>query len=189
MVEEATADYPQVKKLTQIERGRIALEFIKMNENPDNYIMLNRYLEKLPELVAEYTSSEEDIVEREHSNLKYRKVQMGSKKDLQRSGILPKDGSTESPSIRGRDSNFLTVKRGLDSPMLSNSSSHRKLSKFDMARSQSHAQLSKSPSNSSRSRSLSGLAKNSYMKTKEFRLKREVSMNIRNKAAYDIIDT
>ena len=45
-----------------------------MNENPDNYIMLNRYLEKLPELVAEYTSSEEDIVEREHSNLKYRKV-------------------------------------------------------------------------------------------------------------------
>ena len=82
---------PANNKLTSIEKGRIALEFIKMNEQPENFVMLNRYLERAPQLVEEYTSSEGDMVDNDYSPLKYRKVDMGSKKDLQRSGILPKD--------------------------------------------------------------------------------------------------
>ena len=67
-----------------------------MNEQPEDYMMLNRYLERAPQLVEEYTSSEGDMVDVDWSPLKYRKVELGSKKDLQRSGILPKDGSETS---------------------------------------------------------------------------------------------
>ena len=84
---------PDSKKLTSIEKGRMQMEFIKMNEQPEDFMMLNRYLERAPQLIEEYTSSEGDMVDVEWSPLKYRKVDLGSKKDLQRSGILPKDGS------------------------------------------------------------------------------------------------
>ena len=44
--------------------------------------MLNRYLERAPQLVEEYTSSEGDMVDIDWSPLKYRKNNVGSKKDL-----------------------------------------------------------------------------------------------------------
>ena len=63
-----------MKGLTSIEKGRIAVEFIKMNEQPEDYIMLNRYFERAPQLVEEYTSDEEDLIEMDWSPLKYRIV-------------------------------------------------------------------------------------------------------------------
>ena len=86
-----------------------------MNEQPEDYMMLNRYLERAPQLVEEYTSSEGDMVDVDWSPLKYRKVDLGSKKDLQRSGILPKDGSTSaihSPSPKSLDNRGSSPKSG-----------------------------------------------------------------------------
>jgi hypothetical protein len=34
------------RKLTSLERGRIALKFIQMNENPDKFVLDNRYVER-----------------------------------------------------------------------------------------------------------------------------------------------
>ena len=67
------------------------MKFVQMNEEPEKFMMLNRYFDKAPQLIEVYTSDEEDIVKKKHSPLKYRKIQIGSKKDLQRSGILPRD--------------------------------------------------------------------------------------------------
>lgn len=88
-------DNPACKKLTSIEKGRIALAFIRMNEQPEDFMMLNRYMERAPQLVEEYTSSEGDMVDIDWSPLKYRKVQLGSKKDLERSGLIAKKGELE----------------------------------------------------------------------------------------------
>lgn len=35
------------RKLTSLERGQIRLKFIKMNENPEKFLLDNRYLERV----------------------------------------------------------------------------------------------------------------------------------------------
>ena len=74
IVEDVLKNNPDMKGLTSVEKGRIALEFIKMNEQPEDYIMLNRYFDRAPQLVEEYTSDEEDLIEMDWSPLKYRIV-------------------------------------------------------------------------------------------------------------------
>ena len=37
---------PTMRKLSVLERNRAALEFLKMNERPDDYILHNRYLDR-----------------------------------------------------------------------------------------------------------------------------------------------
>ena len=45
----ATLDkYPHVRNVTELERGRIALEYIKMHEEPEKFLMHNRYMEMAP---------------------------------------------------------------------------------------------------------------------------------------------
>ena len=48
IVEDVLKNNPDMKGLTSVEKGRIALEFIKMNEQPEDYIMLNRYFDRAP---------------------------------------------------------------------------------------------------------------------------------------------
>ena len=81
---------PDLKPVTAMQKGRAAMDFIRMQEDPDNYMLHNRYLSKRPQLVEEYTSDEEDLIQIGNSPLKYRKTQIGSKKDLQRAGFLNK---------------------------------------------------------------------------------------------------
>ena len=86
-----------------------------MNEEPDHFLLLNRYFERSPKVVEEYTSDEEDLVKKKNSPLRYRKVQIGSKKDLQRSGILPRDDGVlvESPIINRDKSQSITQEPSL----------------------------------------------------------------------------
>jgi hypothetical protein len=35
------------RKLTSLERGQIRLKFIQMNEKPENFLLENRYLERI----------------------------------------------------------------------------------------------------------------------------------------------
>ena len=112
------------------------MEFIRMNEQPEDFMMLNRYLKRAPQLVEEYTSSEGDMVDVDWSPLKYRKVELGSKKDLQRSGILPKDNGSGylSPKSKGSlDKNASGAQGSPKSPRIS--SLKKKLSLAELGRS------------------------------------------------------
>ena len=112
---EAIENDPNVKNISSIEKARIGLQFIQMNEEPDHFLLLNRYFERSPKVVEEYTSDEEDLVKKKNSPLRYRKVQIGSKKDLQRSGILPRDDGVlvESPIINRDKSQSITQEPSL----------------------------------------------------------------------------
>lgn len=92
VMHEVLAENPQIRKVTSIEQGRIQLEYIRMNEQPDEFVLHNRYYERVPELMEDYTSSDKDVISHQWSPLKYRKRNIGSKKDLQEAGILPKPG-------------------------------------------------------------------------------------------------
>ena len=48
----------QIRNITSIERGRLALDFIRMNEEPRDFVLHNRYFEMKPQLVESYTSSD-----------------------------------------------------------------------------------------------------------------------------------
>ena len=81
-MKQSLANNPSMRSLTSVEKGRAALEYIKMNEQPEDYMLHNRYYERAPQLVDTYTESESDLISVEWSPIKYRKVQLGSKKDL-----------------------------------------------------------------------------------------------------------
>lgn len=36
------------RKLTALERGRLVLKFLRMNESPDDFMLANRYLDRTP---------------------------------------------------------------------------------------------------------------------------------------------
>ena len=48
IIERVRAENPSMKQVTSIQIGRIALEFTKMHENPDEFLLHNRYCEQRP---------------------------------------------------------------------------------------------------------------------------------------------
>ena len=46
VIEDEQLKHPTMRRMSVLERNRAALEFVKMNESPDNYLLHNRYLER-----------------------------------------------------------------------------------------------------------------------------------------------
>ena len=51
-----------MKPITGLQKGRMALDYIKMTEQPEDFMLHNRYLDKRPQLVEEYESDDSDII-------------------------------------------------------------------------------------------------------------------------------
>ena len=82
---------PQVRNITQLERGRLAMEYIRMQEEPDNFMMLNRYLEIAPHIVEDYASDDEEIIHHDWTPFKYRNMVPMPASSLKAMGIEAKD--------------------------------------------------------------------------------------------------
>ena len=45
-MEEEQVKQPGVRRMSVLEKNKAAMKFVKMNEKPDNYILLNRHLDR-----------------------------------------------------------------------------------------------------------------------------------------------
>lgn len=77
-----------------------------MQEEPEQFMMHNRYLEMAPQIIEDYTSDDSEVIQYDWTPFKYKKIHMISNKELIKMGIQPDMSSPsarDKASVRGPD--------------------------------------------------------------------------------------